>query len=112
MKFDFNTDDDAAKTTTGADAMTSATGVWLDCVMPINQWSRADSRACVTSSDGRRRATETAKPPSRDRARLSVAVDVGHADVWRPMHGVAAASRANTSISRASAWSPRQLGQR
>ena len=81
MKFDFNTDDDAAKTTTGADAMTSATGVWLDCVMPINQWSRADSRACVTSSDGRRRATETAKPPSRDRARLSVAVDVGHADV-------------------------------
>ena len=33
MKFDFNTDDDAAKTTTGADAMTSATGVELD--MPI-----------------------------------------------------------------------------
>ena len=60
VKFDFHTDDDAAKTTTGGDAMTSATGVWLDCVMPINQWSRADSRACVTSSDGSPRATETA----------------------------------------------------
>ena len=33
MKFDFNTDDDAANTTTGAEAMTSATGVELD--MPI-----------------------------------------------------------------------------
>ena len=33
MKSDFHTDDDAAKTTTGADAMTSATGVELD--MPI-----------------------------------------------------------------------------
>ena len=44
MKSDFHTDDDAAKTTTGADAMTSATGVWLDCVMPINQWSRRLSR--------------------------------------------------------------------
>ena len=58
MKFDFNTDDDAAKTTTGADAMTSATGVELDCVMPIS--GRGDLRACVTSSVGRPRATETA----------------------------------------------------
>ena len=33
VKFDFHTDADAAKTTTGADAMTSATGVELD--MPI-----------------------------------------------------------------------------
>ncbi|CAH0370995.1 unnamed protein product, partial [Pelagomonas calceolata] len=48
---------DAAKTTTGAEAMTSATGVWLDCVMPINQWSRADSRAYL----GRWRQ-ETKKP--------------------------------------------------
>ena len=44
VKFDFHTDDDAANTTTGADAMTSATGVELDCVMPINQWSRRLSR--------------------------------------------------------------------
>ena len=33
VKFDFHTDDDAANTTTGAEAMTSATGVELD--MPI-----------------------------------------------------------------------------
>ena len=98
MKFDFHTDDDAANTTTGAEAMTSATGVELDCAMPIS--GRADSRACVTSSDERRRATETAKPPSRDRTRLSVAVYVGQADVQRPVHGVAAATRAHTSISR------------
>ena len=67
MKFDFNTDDDAAKTTTGADAMTSATGVWLDCVMPINQWSRrlARLRDIERWASARYRNGETAVPRPR-----------------------------------------------
>ena len=108
MKFDFNPDDDAANTTTGAEAMTSATGVELD--MPIKPVrDHGDHHAMSVRALPKQR---NRRPEGRDRARLSVAVDVGHADLWRPVHGVAAASRANTSISRTTAWSPRQLGQR
>ena len=66
MKSDFHTDDDAANTTTGAEAMTSATGVEL--LMPINQWSRAPAWHRAMS------VRALPKPPTRDRvtARLSV----------------------------------------
>ena len=105
MKSDFHTDHDAANTTTGAEAMTSATGVELD--MPIKPVrDHGDHHAMSVRA--------LPKPPTRDRVTardVSVAVDVGHADLW-PVHGVAAASRANASISRTTAWSPRRLGQR
>ena len=78
MKSDFHTDHDAANTTTGAEAMTSATGVELD--MPIKPVrDHGDHHAMSVRA--------LPKPPTRDRARLSVAVDVGHADLWRPVHG-------------------------
>ena len=63
MKFDFNTDDDAAKTTTGADAMTSATGVELD--MPIKPVrDHGDHHAMSVRA--------LPKPPTRPRATVSV----------------------------------------
>ena len=70
--------------------MTSATGVELD--MPIKPVrDHGDHHAMSVRA--------LPKPPTRDRARLSVAVDVGHADLWRPVHGVAAATRAYTRLS-------------
>ena len=58
MKSDFHTDHDAANTTTGAEAMTSATGVELD--MPIKPVrDHGDHHAMSVRA--------LPKPPTRDR---------------------------------------------
>ena len=62
MKFDFNTDDDAANTTTGAEAMTSATGVELDMpIKPVRDHGDHHAMSVRALPKRRNRRPETAR---------------------------------------------------